>query len=348
MRAAMQQLRDAEDSAAPVASRPIGYVPISAADATQFSEQAREWNFEFTQLKRGKFSADGAFIVLDGVCIERVSFNQTLLQRGYVPRNVVAVFLPGAGSAQPFVRGQLIEPGQCATLAEGETLDVITHAPYVDVGLAFDLNACRHQLDALNGGSMGGGLGTAVVAPGPSWIADMLARVEWLMASVLELPQCLGNDQVRASLADRVLAAMVRFDASPADVDSGAHAARANRRVSVRLARDLIHSRLSEPLRLSELCRHARLKIRSLEYGFREVTGLTPVAYIKSLRLNGVRKALRQDVWRQRSISEIAMDAGFWHLSQFAVDYRRFFGETPTETRRRSVAKDCAPAATRN
>jgi AraC family ethanolamine operon transcriptional activator len=130
---------------------------------------------------------------------------------------------------------------------------------------------------------------------------------------------------------------MVRFDNSPADVDATTRSARAARRVAVRIARDYIHSRLSEPLRLAELCRQAHLKIRSLEYGFREVTGLTPVAYIRSLRLNAVRSALQQTTsGPQRSISEIAMDVGFWHLSQFATDYRRFFGETPTATRRRA------------
>lgn len=106
----------------------------------------------------------------------------------------------------------------------------------------------------------------------------------------------------------------------------------------MRLATDLIHARLAHPIRLSELCRHAGLNIRSLEYGFREVTGLTPIAYVRSLRLNSVRRTLMQDVTsRGRSISEIAMDAGFWHLSQFAADYRTFFGETPTQTRRRCL-----------
>ena len=109
-------------------------------------------------------------------------------------------------------------------------------------------------------------------------------------------------------------------------------------RAAVRIARDFIHSKLAEPLRLSELCCKANLQIRSLEYGFREVTGLTPVAYIRSLRLSTVRRALQQQSGAQRSISEVAMDAGFWHLSQFASDYRRCFGETPTETRR--IAKN--------
>ena len=108
--------------------------------------------------------------------------------------------------------------------------------------------------------------------------------------------------------ADYVLAAMVRFDSTPADIDSSTRAARAGSRVAVRLARDYIHARLSEPLRLSELCRHARVKTRSLEYGFREVTGLTPIAYIRSLRLccvecDALIGARRPRLWSILSVS---------------------------------------------
>jgi AraC family ethanolamine operon transcriptional activator len=33
-------------------------------------------------------------------------------------------------------------------------------------------------------------------------------------------------------------------------------------------------------------------------------------------------------------INEIAHRWGFWHMSQFATDYHRFFGELPSETLR--------------
>ena len=293
------------------------------------------WNFELTQLSSGKFNSNGAVLNLAGVSIARVSMDRTLLQRGHAPRGMFAVFIPGAGSGPAYVQGQLVEAGQCATLAEGAQLEAITHGPYVDVSFGLDLDACRAQLEALNGGPWSPSLGSSIAAPGSAWTNDMLGRVDWLLAAVLEYAQSLDDYRLRASLADHMLAAMVRFDNTPADVDSTTRSARAGRRAAVRLARDYVRSRLHEPLRLSDLCQQANLKIRSLEYGFREVTGLTPVAYIRSLRLNAARRALQQQTsGPQRSISEIAMDTGFWHLSQFAMDYRRFFGETPTETRR--------------
>jgi AraC family transcriptional regulator, ethanolamine operon transcriptional activator len=313
------------------------YNPVQSSDAVQLTEQVRDWTFMFTQLKPGKLTADGAMLELEGVGIGCLDISHTLLHQGYAPRGMVAVLLPGAGSGDVFAHAQRLEAGQCVTLSEGACLEAVTHGRYRDVAFGFDTNACRDQLDALNGGAIGVGLGAIVADPGQPWIDGMLARVDWLLSAVVEHPGLLESTEKRASLSDHVLAALVHFDNSPADVDSTTRMDRAGRRVAVRMAREFIHSRLSEPLRLSELCRHAQLKIRSLEYGFREVTGLTPIAYIRSLRLNAVRRALLQETpARHRSISEIAMDTGFWHLSQFARDYRLFFGETPTQTRRRS------------
>ena len=154
----------------------------------------------------------------------------------------------------------------------------------------------------------------------------------------------MANPLLQKSLTDHLLSAVIRFDTSPADLDATTTRATASRRAAVRLAREFIHAHLAEPLPLSELCRHSKLKVRTLETGFREVTGLTPVAYIRSLRLNAVRRALHDASRSPRSISEIAMDNGFWHLGQFALDYRRLFGETPTSTRARTSARRLSTA----
>ena len=231
---------------------------------------------------------------LDGVSIVRATHDQTVLRRGDPPRNMVALVMPGPGSGEAFVHGQLVESGQCLTFAGGGLQEAITHGHYAEVAVGFDLNACDRQLDSLNGGSTGDG--TRHHHRGPGAVMDRGHAEPYRMdsGSCPGTAAIQGSNAVRARLADHVLAAMVQFDSAPADVDSTTRAARAGRRVAVRLARDYIHARLSEPVRLSELCRHAHLKIRSLEYGFKEVTGLTPVAYIRSLRLNAVRKVLQQ------------------------------------------------------
>ncbi len=312
----------------------VRYSTIDCHDATQLSEQTREWNFEMSQLVPGNYRAHGGVLDIDGVSLARISFSHTTLHRGYAPSNMVALIMPSAGSGPGFADGRLIESGDCLTLSDGELEEGITHGNYVDNCFAFDVDACRARLEHLTGGSIGVAAGANIAAPGADWNEDMLGRIDWLMSVAATQSHGLTDPRVCASIADHMLAALARFDLSEAV--SNVCGTRASRRAAVRRALDFIHETFSEPLRLSELCRRANAKVRSLEYGFREVTGLTPIAYIRSLRLNAVRKALLSE--RERSITEIAMDSGFWHLGQFASDYRRFFGETPTQTRQRCAA----------
>jgi AraC family ethanolamine operon transcriptional activator len=70
---------------------------------------------------------------------------------------------------------------------------------------------------------------------------------------------------------------------------------------------------------------------RTLEYAFQERFGLSPKAYMLARRLGEVRAELRQDDG-ELSITRIANQWGFDHLSRFAAFYRRQFGELPSET----------------
>ena len=53
------------------------------------------------------------------------------------------------------------------------------------------------------------------------------------------------------------------------------------------------------------------------------------------MRLRGVRIELRQSCSRRTRVADVAAQWGFWHMGQFAADYRRRFGELPSETLRR-------------
>ena len=83
------------------------------------------------------------------------------------------------------------------------------------------------------------------------------------------------------------------------------------------------------PALLLEQCHVSK---RTLEYAFREHFELTPAAFIKRLRLAAVRSALRQADPARPGVAYIASQFGFWHFAQFAADYRKLFGELPSQT----------------
>ncbi|MNR62918.1 transcriptional regulator EutR [compost metagenome] len=57
--------------------------------------------------------------------------------------------------------------------------------------------------------------------------------------------------------------------------------------------------------------------------------------YLKEVRLRNVRQALLNPS-EGDSVTDLAIRWGFLHLGQFSVDYRRAFGEKPSDTFRRA------------
>ena len=86
---------------------------------------------------------------------------------------------------------------------------------------------------------------------------------------------------------------------------------------------------------MTDLCRAAGVSERALEYAFKEVMGLTPVAYLTRLRLHRVRQALLAGTHGSTTVSAVALDWGFWHFGEFSRAYKDCFGELPSDTLRR-------------
>jgi AraC-like DNA-binding protein len=94
-------------------------------------------------------------------------------------------------------------------------------------------------------------------------------------------------------------------------------------------------SRAGDHVSVSDLCRAAGASERSLEYAFREVMGLTPVAYLIRLRLHRVRQGLLAGTHGTTTVTTEALNWGFWHFGEFSRAYKDCFGELPSDTLRR-------------
>jgi len=60
------------------------------------------------------------------------------------------------------------------------------------------------------------------------------------------------------------------------------------------------------------------------------------VRYLKVLRLNRVRRGLRHGTPERDTVTSVALRDRFLDLGRFACEYRQLFGESPSDTLRRS------------
>jgi AraC-like DNA-binding protein len=89
---------------------------------------------------------------------------------------------------------------------------------------------------------------------------------------------------------------------------------------------------LDEPLHISALCRTLAVSERTLRKAFHKIHGLPPCRYLRMLRLAQARRALLSADSRRVTVTEIATGFGFVELGRFSVEYRKVFGETPSQT----------------
>ena len=100
----------------------------------------------------------------------------------------------------------------------------------------------------------------------------------------------------------------------------------------LRLAEDYIEANWDRPLSLEALAAVTKVSTRSLFYQFRKKRGQTPMQYLKQVRLKQARHMLQHGP--EISVTEIAFACGFGNLGHFARDYRRAWGESPSNTKR--------------
>ena len=100
----------------------------------------------------------------------------------------------------------------------------------------------------------------------------------------------------------------------------------------VRRVEELVHHRACEPIELADMIAASGVSARSLHAGFRRFRDTTPMIYLKNHRLDLAHRQLRAGADQGLSVTEVALDCGFTHLSKFAHSYRERFGEHPSAT----------------
>src|SRR5437868_4550920 len=91
------------------------------------------------------------------------------------------------------------------------------------------------------------------------------------------------------------------------------------------------------PVAMADLIAVAGVARRTLNKHFQDFIGETPRGYLRRLRLERVHTRLAAAEGRA-SVTDIATAAGFTHFGRFSADYRKLYGEAPSQTLTRARA----------
>ena len=103
----------------------------------------------------------------------------------------------------------------------------------------------------------------------------------------------------------------------------------------VRMIEEFMEEHAQEPLTISQIARHAGVTARTVQLSFQRFRGLSPMQFLKEIRLRRVRVELETPQHAHVQVSSTALKWGFTHLGRFSSDYKQRFGESPSMTIKR-------------
>jgi len=97
-----------------------------------------------------------------------------------------------------------------------------------------------------------------------------------------------------------------------------------------------IRAHLQEPFSLDDLSRAMGTSPSTLLRTFNTHHGVSPMQYVKRLRLEAVRRSLSAANPHTTTVGYVASEFGFRQLGRFSAQYRKTFGELPSVTLRQN------------
>jgi AraC-like DNA-binding protein len=169
----------------------------------------------------------------------------------------------------------------------------------------------------------------------PKEAQNLRLRNDFITAAGLakSAPHLLRAGEIRASLEKTLLETLFNSLGYPAVSEHLNYHSLATR------ARDYLKAHNWRAVFQADLCAELDISDRSLRRLFVDYFGMSPGRYLKLLRLNQARRALRSVEQPAANVTEVGMRYAFFDLGRFAADYRGLFGELPSSTLRKARAR---------
>jgi AraC-like DNA-binding protein len=258
------------------------------------------------------------------------------------------VLIPLSGWLESRYRGQsLTSTPALASIYRPDAQMAATWWPGGSRHLAvkIDQAAVDRALEALIQGSLRSPVEFVPSLPLKAGAAQEWVRLLLLVHRQLENPDSMvGNSLVLAPLVESLIHGFLLVADHPYR-ESLATPAEPGRSAAVGDAMAFIEAGPHLPLTTSQLAVQCHVSVRSLQEGFRRHLGMSPMAYLREVRLRRAHSELRSADPSHTTVAAVAHRWGFTHLGRFASAHKLMYGETPHQALRATNSTQREPLA---
>ncbi len=308
---------------------------FSSADELTEANQEAGWRIEYRQLVPGPFSSEFAVQGRSKFLVMRERFHGSLEIRGESPQGMVTGIITGNPNQRASLNGEPIDAGRFFVMLPGCELDAIVVGGVEAYSFFLPESVFFEAAAQANISSLCGHRGQVLNFQVKQSDLDKLRRV----LSAWTFEAWPTEDLAHQTPASNVAMSLVAMMSHAANVPKDRELCWSEMdRVLLRRAREYIEANIQHPIIMADVCRSAGVGIRTLQRLFQRELNLSPTRYILARRLAAARQKLILSDPESNEVTSIALDHGFSHLGRFAGEYRRYFGEKPSDTLKRTAA----------
>lgn len=304
---------------------------ISTSDVDELSQFQINKNRRYTQLQAGQLNGDYLEANLGDVQIFRESLNAGAL----IEAAPASSFLPfGAiiSNADDFKFCGKQREKNTILQATGGFWDANFKHNLNFIVAAFNRNTFSRSIELLTGEEVPQAwFVSQACLTEPHALKNYADGLDTIITLIKNRPEILKSENAQRILSDSILKLIFEVLKKTTPINEQ-QVNQSNRTKGVRRVIDYLHHYAEEVPTIPELCNIAKLSERNLQYGFNEYLGVTPIRYLRLVRLNGVKRDLALAHPKKDRIVDIALSWGFIELGRFAGEYRRLFQELPSVT----------------
>ncbi len=297
-------------------------------DVDAVSALAARQDVRIEQLGRGKMRSSYALLTTRNMHVAESVHTVGAIAQGAAGKGLCIVRVPGEDGPERSTYGRCADD-DCVLVRSGQDYVLSSRRPFRALAVVLPQSRLEQAADET------WGVPLRVLAPGyrlglanPGVRRRLHRALRALLSPDDESPGVPRlQRKTESETEDAVIDQLLR-SARPRPVrrDPGRFA-------TARRAEEMIREGLQDDLSISRCASQLGTTLRTLELGFQDLYGTSLRAYRHALRLNAVRHdLLRPD--GEDSVGTVAVRWGLLHLGRFSTDYRRMFGESPSETRR--------------
>jgi len=283
------------------------------------------WKVQSSQLEEGPFLSQLQAVHTENMQLGIRTYSKSMMFKGEHPENSVLFYIFDS-EALPRVDNEIVEEHEIMVGLPGSSLDVIVNSSSTVYTAAIEKDLFYKAFYSKFSMTFDSYIEDKKLLIDPKKLPQFF---EWFTAWTTYL----STEELRPTYQSRYNAIENEFVYSLFGfVEESVRVAERRTKFDIVKVRDYLEEHITSTVSIPDVAKALDISERQLHHAFKLQYGMTPKKYLQMLRLNVVNQELRENKGLDIMVSDVAFKYEFRHMSYFTSEYKKLFGETPSQT----------------